>query len=326
VPTLQPPAATAAFVFAARGPSVLEAPPFYRRRQNGRAGAAGGGRLTDARFPDRWIADKRLQLLSDSHFRSFVMSLIWAVSNLTDGIIEESDLSLIPRFDTTSTGAFVASGLWADRETGGWVITVFESTQTTAADLKAAENARIKQRDKKRRQRENARMSPGTSGGQGGGQGLVAESYPQGLTSYPQGARNPATSANGGVPGDVPGDRVGDVPGDVPEDTTGQDRTGLSLEEKRSSQPPQRTCPHHRWPAKGCSDCKAADDARNRWDAEQLRAVAEAKALANKRCLRCDEEGWLKGPDDTPVDPGVKCNHTNQMDPISAGTGPRSIP
>ena len=51
--------------------------------------------MTDAPFPDRWLSDKRIQRLSDSHFRAFVTSLSWAASNRTDGVIEPEDVALI---------------------------------------------------------------------------------------------------------------------------------------------------------------------------------------------------------------------------------------
>jgi hypothetical protein len=44
--------------------------------------------VTDARFPDRWLSDKRIQRLSDGHFRSFITSLVWSVTNRTDGVTE----------------------------------------------------------------------------------------------------------------------------------------------------------------------------------------------------------------------------------------------
>jgi len=43
---------------------------------------------TDARVPDRWLSDRRLQRLSDAHFRAFITSLVWSVSNRTKRVIE----------------------------------------------------------------------------------------------------------------------------------------------------------------------------------------------------------------------------------------------
>jgi hypothetical protein len=52
--------------------------------------------MTDARFPERWLNDRRLLRLSDAAFRLFVISLTWSVSNRTDGVLDTGDLTLIP--------------------------------------------------------------------------------------------------------------------------------------------------------------------------------------------------------------------------------------
>lgn len=136
--------------------------------------------MTDARFPDRWLSDKRLQRLSDGHFRAFITSLTWSVSNRTDGVIEPEDLGLIPNFAANSVQAFVKAGLWQPLEKG-WRITDYMTTQTSSEQLVAAEAARAKEREKKARQRA---------------------------------AKRTAASANAVVPGDVPGDNTGqDRPG-----------------------------------------------------------------------------------------------------------------
>ena len=91
--------------------------------------------MTDARFPDRWLSDKRIQRLSDTHFRAFVTSLTWAASNRTDGVIEPEDIALIPNFAAGAPKKFVEVGLWASRIGAGrgWHIVDFPATQTTAA-------------------------------------------------------------------------------------------------------------------------------------------------------------------------------------------------
>jgi hypothetical protein len=47
--------------------------------------------VTDARFPERWLNDRRVRL--------FVISLTWSVSNRTDGDLYDDDLLLIRRVD-----------------------------------------------------------------------------------------------------------------------------------------------------------------------------------------------------------------------------------
>ncbi|EPQ76924.1 hypothetical protein [Mycobacterium marinum] len=142
--------------------------------------------MTDARFPDRWLSDRRIQRLSDAHFRAFITSLAWSVSNRTDGLIEPEDLGLIPNFAAASAKAFVDAGLWTPLDKG-WRITDYMSTQTSSDQLAAADAARVREREKKARQRAAKRVA--------------------------------ATCTNGDVPGDVPGDNTG-------QDRPGQDRPG----------------------------------------------------------------------------------------------------
>jgi hypothetical protein len=108
--------------------------------------------VTDARFPERWLSDKRLMRLSPEHFRAFMTSLAWSVSNRTDGVIEPEDLALIPHFATGAAQAFVDAGLWGARE-HGWYINGFETTQTTREQLAHLEEARAKGRERQARHR-----------------------------------------------------------------------------------------------------------------------------------------------------------------------------
>ena len=145
--------------------------------------------MTDARFPDRWLSDRRLQRLSDAHFRAYITSLVWSVSNRTNGAIEPADLGLIPNFTTGCAQAFIDAGLWSPLEKG-WLISDYLSTQTSSEQLAAAEAARIREREKKARQRA---------------------------------AKRAQTCNNADVPGEVPGDVPGDNTG---QDRRGQDRQG----------------------------------------------------------------------------------------------------
>ena len=98
--------------------------------------------MTDARFPDRWLTDRRLNRLSDADHRSFVNALVWAVSNRTDGRLDMDDLEVVPKFKTESIAAFEASGLWA-RSGEVWQIVEYGSTQTSAAQLTSQERGRV---------------------------------------------------------------------------------------------------------------------------------------------------------------------------------------
>jgi hypothetical protein len=158
--------------------------------------------VTDARFPDRWLSDKRIQRLPDNHFRSFITSLVWSVTNRTDGVIEPEDLELIPRFAKDSVRNLLAAGLWEPRGGSGrgWQIVDFAATQTTALQLRHLEDARAKEREKKARQRA-ARRSEDTS----------------------------SASTDAAVPRDIPRD--------VPPDDTGKDRTGKDRQGEGESLP-----------------------------------------------------------------------------------------
>jgi hypothetical protein len=145
--------------------------------------------MTDARLPDRWLNDRRLQRLSPEHFRTYVNALMWSVGNRTDGHIERADAGMVPHWSAGAAKAFVDAGLFTP-QSDGWLITDYVATQTSREQLAAAEAARVREREKKARQR----------------------------------AAKAAEKAAGesAVPGDIPGE----VPRDVPGESTGQDRLG----------------------------------------------------------------------------------------------------
>ncbi len=120
--------------------------------------------MTDARLPERWLMDRRFNRLDDGHFRSYTYALMWAVSNRTDGVIEESDLPLIPHFSRDSIPAMLAVGLWQvmdDRLDIAWQIIDYGPTQTSRAEHEVLDNARARQRRKKQGQRARQKASPG---------------------------------------------------------------------------------------------------------------------------------------------------------------------
>jgi hypothetical protein len=136
--------------------------------------------MPDARFPERWLNDRRLVRLPDAAFRLFVISLAWSVANRTDGRIYDDDLPLIP-------GGHNGGHVWILSDTGLWIrchdrsywlIADFEETQTTREQLEATATARQKARDKKRRQRAAASAVPGTSPGTTLGQDRPGQDRP----------------------------------------------------------------------------------------------------------------------------------------------------
>jgi hypothetical protein len=121
----------------------------------------------DTRFPVEWLLDRRIQQLSDADHRAFVNAFMWSVANRTDGRVACADLALIPGM-SDSAAALVAAGLWAVVDETGWLITDFESTQTSRAEHEMLERARRKEREKKARQRAKvAQQEPGQNPVQG---------------------------------------------------------------------------------------------------------------------------------------------------------------
>lgn len=160
--------------------------------------------MTDARLPERWLMDRRINRLSDREFRAFVMSLMWSVSNRTDGRILPEDLPLIPgAVSGADADALVKVGLW-DSRNPGWQITDFGASQTSRHELEVLENMRLRERQKKSRQRAAARKA--------------AESE----------AEKPADQES------VPGDSPGDVSPGTAQARTGQARTGKERRGKES--------------------------------------------------------------------------------------------
>lgn len=119
--------------------------------------------MTDARLPERWLLDRRFNRLDDRAWRSYTYALMWAVSNRTDGVIEESDLPLIPQFSRDSIPALLTAGVWQvmdDRLDIAWYFTDYGPTQTTRAEHELLDRNRAAQRDKKRRQRARRKACP----------------------------------------------------------------------------------------------------------------------------------------------------------------------
>jgi len=105
--------------------------------------------MTDAHYPERWLNDRRIQRLTPLSFKAFVVSLAWSVGNRTDGVIEPGDLPLIIGFTPDCIDELVASDLWSEGD-GCWLITVFEETQTSKAQLEAQQHAAAAKREKGR--------------------------------------------------------------------------------------------------------------------------------------------------------------------------------
>lgn len=152
--------------------------------------------MTDARFPERYLSDRRVLRLTADEFRGWSFATIWSVSNRTDGVILCDELPLIPFMKESTAQKLEACGLWTAVE-GGWTVADFADTQTSRHDLEVLDNMRRAQREKKQRQR--AAKATGASSG-------------------PSFSDVPGDSTGGPYPGTSRGH--------VPEDKTGQERTG----------------------------------------------------------------------------------------------------
>jgi hypothetical protein len=119
--------------------------------------------MTDARFPERSLNDKRLLRLSDPSFRLYVVGLAWTVSNRTDGVLyDDDDQMLMVNVDPARAVELVKAAVWL-RDADRYVIAEFDSTQTPAAQLDALDQRRRSDRDRARRYRERKARSRDSS-------------------------------------------------------------------------------------------------------------------------------------------------------------------
>lgn len=117
--------------------------------------------MTDCRLPERWLNDRRLQRLSPDHFRSFVNALLYAVANRTDGVIDPSDLGLIPHWAAGAAQALIDAELFTPLARG-WLLADYESTQSSRSELETLE--RIRAADRRRKAEKRATPKLGQSG------------------------------------------------------------------------------------------------------------------------------------------------------------------
>ncbi len=115
--------------------------------------------MTDARYPEAWLNDRRVVRLSDAAHRLFVTANAWSASNRTDGLLEVADLALIHGVDPRHRSELVAAGLWTV-VAGGLQIVDFHKIQTTKAQLDGLDHKRHQDRERKARQRARDRGEP----------------------------------------------------------------------------------------------------------------------------------------------------------------------
>lgn len=116
--------------------------------------------MVDARFPERWLLDRRVRRLSDSEFRTFTLTLVWSAASRTEGVIDTDDIDALPGATVKNATALVTAGLWTPLRPGTWYVTDFNATQTSRAEHELLENARRREREKKQRQRARSSTTP----------------------------------------------------------------------------------------------------------------------------------------------------------------------
>lgn len=95
-----------------------------------------------SRFALGFTSKRRVAALSDAAFRLWVSSISYAREQLTDGRIETSDLSLIPRGGKQKTWKksqvfeLVSSGLWRETGAGSWLIDDYDGWQESAEKVR----------------------------------------------------------------------------------------------------------------------------------------------------------------------------------------------
>lgn len=108
--------------------------------------------MTDARYPEAWLNDRRIVRLSDAAHRLHVTALAWCASNRTDGQLDNLDIKLIHSVDPRHASELVDAELWA-RTKDGFQIVDFHKTQTTRAQLEGLDHKRHMDRERQARKR-----------------------------------------------------------------------------------------------------------------------------------------------------------------------------
>lgn len=108
--------------------------------------------VTDARLPERWLNDRRIQQLSPEAFFAFSNALMWSASNRTDGVIKSAELELIPRCKSAHADELTEAGLLKKRR-DGWLITDYASTQRSREQLENDDKYRQREAERVRRLR-----------------------------------------------------------------------------------------------------------------------------------------------------------------------------
>lgn len=115
--------------------------------------------MTDARFPERWLMDKRIIGLSNSAFRTFVLGMTFSVANRLDGYVERDDLTIVHGADPSDVPELIKSGLWSEADDVGIWIEGFTKVQTSAAQLEGLEHKKQQDAHRAKRYRDKKKDS-----------------------------------------------------------------------------------------------------------------------------------------------------------------------
>lgn len=119
--------------------------------------------MTDARLAPTFLANVKVDGLSDAAFRAYVNSIVLGASQETDGHIARRSLRLLhPEADLVAcANELVHTGLWEPRSDGnGWTIHDFLNYQTPRAQLeRARENDRVRKARERERKATRAKSS-----------------------------------------------------------------------------------------------------------------------------------------------------------------------
>lgn len=110
--------------------------------------------MTDARFPERWLNDRRFSRLSGDQRWGFMAIMAWSVSNRTEGVVTFDDVADIRWLNPDDMPVYVNVGLCAEVDEG-WLIVDFQSTQTTRKELERQDRNRVKDRIRQQNWRAN---------------------------------------------------------------------------------------------------------------------------------------------------------------------------
>lgn len=255
----------------------------------------------------------------------------WASRNLTDGFVPAE---IAERHDPKLKMAarLVAVGLWEHAEKDGepgYSYHDWSDRQPSRADVEKnrRDNAKRQQEFRgRKRSKAAARNGDGTftAAGDNGRNASPDQPSDEARNALPTDPRNEdrnalRNGASNAVTNGVSNGGCNPAPDPTrPEPLRGYFLEGGAPNERARANPPTRPrCERHQHlpdddPGPPCFDCRdvrlTAEHAAG--DAEQAERQRRAERIAARNaCRLCDDSGWRLGPDLTPIEPAVRCDH-----------------